>query len=101
MYNPNQMRFIYSITLFTFLYSFSVQAQFSYGVKAGVNIDYMVPDKEVLNSAGMSLRLITTSGTGYHIGAFGKLALGEKLFFIPELQFAHRNYTEKTDGSTA
>ena len=80
------MKNLIPFLIFFLLESSFVYSQVSFGVKAGVNIDYLIPEKDQVSS----LSLTTTSGTGFHIGGFSKLKITKAFFFIPELQFIHK-----------
>lgn len=71
-----------------------LQAQFDFGVKAGLNYDSL-GDIEYTDVSASSLS--AGSKTGFHIGAYGKLDL--LLFYLrPEIQFTRINSgAENTD----
>jgi hypothetical protein len=62
---------------------FSTDAQPSFGVKGGIN----------LNSLKLNLDFLETKNTiGMHVGVFSEIKMASQFSFIPEVQFATRKY---------
>jgi hypothetical protein len=66
---------------------FASQAQVSFGVKGGLNLNYLLFQYE-----GMHLSSETESNTGFHLGGYLQIPLGKKLSLQPELQFSRRGF---------
>ena len=76
-----------SLTLIAFLSTSLLQAQFEFGVKAGLNYDSL---GDVNYTDISTTQLSAGSKTGFHVGVYGKLDL--LLFYLrPELQFTKIN----------
>ena len=76
-----------SLTLIAFLSTSLLQAQFEFGVKAGLNYDSL---GDVNYTDISATQLSAGSKTGFHVGVYGKLDL--LLFYLrPELQFTKIN----------
>ncbi|MDG1058480.1 MAG: hypothetical protein P8O94_04560, partial [Flavobacteriaceae bacterium] len=74
---------IKTLTFLALLSTSLLQAQFEFGVKAGLNYDSL-GDVDYTDLAATDLS--ADSKTGYHIGAYGKIDL--LLFYLrPEIQF--------------
>jgi len=61
--------------------AFVAEAQFSFGVKAGVNQNSVRGDRDPFR---------IESSTGFHIGAYGSFPLFKKLSLNPELQYIRK-----------
>jgi len=78
---------IKTLTFLALLSTSLLQAQFEFGVKAGLNYDSL-GDVDYTDLAATDLS--ADSKTGYHIGAYGKIDL--LLFYLrPEIQFTKIN----------
>ena len=76
-----------NLTLIAFLSTSLLQAQFEFGVKAGLNYDSL---GDVNYNDISATQLSAGSKTGFHLGVYGKLDL--LLFYLrPELQFTKIN----------
>ena len=76
-----------NLTLIAFLSTSLLQAQFEFGVKAGLNYDSL---GDVNYTDISATQLSAGSKTGFHVGVYGKLDL--LLFYLrPELQFTKIN----------
>jgi hypothetical protein len=76
-----------NLTLIVFLSTSLLQAQFEFGVKAGLNYDSL---GDVDYSDLSATNLSAGSKTGFHVGVYGNLDL--LLFYLrPELQFTKIN----------
>ena len=76
-----------NLTLIAFLSTSLLQAQFEFGVKAGLNYDSL---GDVNYTDISATQLSAGSKTGFHLGVYGKLDL--LLFYLrPELQFTKIN----------
>ena len=76
-----------NLTLIAFLSTSLLQAQFEFGVKAGLNYDSL---GDVNYNDISATQLSAGSKTGFHVGVYGKLDL--LLFYLrPELQFTKIN----------
>ena len=76
-----------NLTLIVFLSTSLLQAQFEFGVKAGLNYDSL---GDVNYTDISATQLSAGSKTGFHVGVYGKLDL--LLFYLrPELQFTKIN----------
>ncbi len=81
------IKFLQNLTLIAFLSTSLLQAQFEFGVKAGLNYDSL---GDVNYDDISATDLSAGSKTGYHIGAYGKIDL--LLFYLrPEIQFTKIN----------
>jgi hypothetical protein len=63
-------------------------AQVSFGVKAGLNLNYMLYRYELNGIKSESPD--TNSNLGFHLGGYLQVPLSAKFFFQPELQFSRR-----------
>jgi hypothetical protein len=70
------------IILHTSFYSFG---QFSFGLKAGLNVNTFAFKDIPSNTFGD-----VKNSIGFHVGFYSSLDLGKKFFLIPELQFSQR-----------
>tara|TARA_B110000046_G_scaffold27903_2_gene28432 strand:+ start:4387 stop:5004 length:618 start_codon:yes stop_codon:yes gene_type:complete len=81
------IKFLQNLTLIAFLSTSLLQAQFEFGVKAGLNYDSL---GDVNYTDISATQLSAGSKTGFHVGVYGKLDL--LLFYLrPELQFTKIN----------
>lgn len=81
------IKFLQNLTLIAFLSTSLLQAQFEFGVKAGLNYDSL---GDVNYNDISATQLSAGSKTGFHVGVYGKLDL--LLFYLrPELQFTKIN----------
>jgi len=81
------IKFLQNLTLIAFLSTSLLQAQFEFGVKAGLNYDSL---GDVNYTDISTTQLSAGSKTGFHVGVYGKLDL--LLFYLrPELQFTKIN----------
>ncbi|MEQ8362076.1 MAG: porin family protein [Cyclobacteriaceae bacterium] len=64
------------------------QAQFSFGIKAGVNQNSVRGDKDP--SGNFSFK----SSTGFHLGLYGSIPLSKKLSLNPELQYIKKQLAD-------
>ncbi len=72
------------LPVFLCLCCIAAKAQFSFGVKAGVNQNSVRGDKDP--SGNISYK----SSTGFHVGVYGSIPLAKKLSVNPELQYIRK-----------
>ena len=78
----------FGVILTFVLTAFAAHGQrFSWGIKAGVNVNdiYIVTDQP-------SIRDMIHPTTSFHGGLYGQLSMGRKFSFIPELQFIQKGF---------
>ena len=81
------LKSLQNLTFIALLFTSLLQAQFEFGVKAGLNYDSL-GDVNYTNIS--KTQLSAGSKTGFHLGVYGKLDL--PLFYLrPELQFTKIN----------
>lgn len=78
----------YTLGLILMLCSFASQAQVSFGVKGGLNLNYMLYIYELNGSNSRSPD--SNTNVGFHLRGYVQVPLGKKFFFQPELQFSIR-----------
>jgi hypothetical protein len=76
-----------SVLAFLFLASYlTSSAQISFGVKGGLNINYLIQRYE-----GRISETSQQSGYGFHLGAYSNIPFSKKFSVRPELQFSRRS----------
>lgn len=72
------------LIVFISFYSLSTYGQMQFGVKGGMNINKWVAK----GSSGFEDD--GEKSLGFHLGLYGEMAISERFFFIPELQYTQR-----------
>lgn len=81
------MKIVLAFLLFISICKISA-AQVSFGVKGGMNLNYM-PFKYEINGSTKS-EPDPSSNIGFHLGGYIQVSLSENFFFQPELQYSRR-----------
>ena len=70
--------------------------QVSFGIKGGLSFNSVVNN----DVATPYYQVETTSVTSFHLGAFSKIALSDKFYLLPELQYIQKGFEKGMDKFT-
>ena len=79
--------------IFFVLYAFQASAQFTFGIKAGLNLANMI-DKDDSQTYSTDYK----TKTGFHIGVTGEYAISDNFFVEPGLLISTKGFRIEQDG---